>query len=195
MLYILPGLAFHITVDFMHYSCPYGFIGKEVDVRVTDSAIEIFYQQNRVASHKRLRGRKRQYSTIPDHMPEKHQHYQEWNGDRFRQWARKIGTNTYKVIEAILTSKAVEEQAYLTCRSLLKLADAHTPARLEEACCKACQFSKSPSYKSVKNILTAMGTMDSRTADHSSADPVVVPQNRYGITRGAAYYGGKDNAE
>ena len=121
--------------------------------------------------------------------------YQEWNGDRFRQWARKIGTNTYKVIEAILTSKAVEEQAYLTCRSLLKLADAHTPARLEEACCKACQFSKSPSYKSVKNILTAMGTMDSRTADHSSADPVVVPQNRYGITRGAAYYGGKDNAE
>lgn len=186
---------YHITVDFMHYSCPYGFIGKEVDVRVTDSAIEIFYQQNRVASHKRLRGRKGQYSTIPDHMPEKHQHYQEWNGDRFRQWARKIGTNTYKVIEAILTSKAVEEQAYLTCRSLLKLADAHTPARLEEACCKACQFSKSPSYKSVKNILTAMSTMDSRTADHSSADPVVVPQNRYGITRGAAYYGGKDNAE
>ena len=74
---------YHITVDFMHYSCPYGFIGKEVDVRVTDSAIEIFYQQNRVASHKRLRGRKGQYSTIPDHMPEKHQHYQEWNGDRF----------------------------------------------------------------------------------------------------------------
>ena len=179
----------------MHYSCPYGFIGKEVDVRVTDSAIEIFYQQNRVASHKRLRGRKGQYSTIPDHMPEKHQHYQEWNGDRFRQWARKIGTNTYKVIEAILTSKAVEEQAYLTCRSLLKLVDAHTPARLEEACCKACQFSKSPSYKGVKNILTAMSTMDSRTADHSSADLVVVPQNRYGITRGAAYYGGKDNAE
>lgn len=79
----------------MHYSCPYGFIGKEVDVRGTDSAIEIFYQQNRVASHKRLRGRKRQYSTIPDHMPEKHQHYQEWNGDRFRQRARKIGTSSF----------------------------------------------------------------------------------------------------
>lgn len=86
---------YHITVDFMHYSCPYGFIGKEVDVRGTDSAIEIFYQQNRVASHKRLRGRKRQYSTIPDHMPEKHQHYQEWNGDRFRQRARKIGTSSF----------------------------------------------------------------------------------------------------
>ena len=191
----MPDLAFHITVDFMHYSCPYGFIGKEVDVRVTDSAIEIFYQQNRIASHKRLRGRRGQYSTMPDHMPEKHQHYQEWNGDRFRQWARKIGTNTYKVVEAILTSKAVEEQAYLTCRSLLKLADTYSPAKLEEACCKACQFSKSPSYKSVKNILTVMSTIDSKAADHSSADPAAVPQNRYGITRGAAYYGGKDHAE
>ena len=92
----------------MHYSCPYEFIGKEVDVRLTDSAVEIYYNQNRIASHKRLRGRRGQYSTVADHMPEKHRHYQEWNGERFRQWARKIGTSTYKVVVSILSSKAVE---------------------------------------------------------------------------------------
>lgn len=33
---------YHIMLDFMHYSCPYVLIGKDVDVRVTDSSVEIF---------------------------------------------------------------------------------------------------------------------------------------------------------
>ena len=186
---------YHITLDFMHYSCPYVFIGKEVDVRVTDSLVEIFYGPNRIASHRHLRGRKGQYSTIQEHMPEKHQHYQEWNGDRFRKWARNIGTNTYKVVDSILTSKAVEEQTYLTCRSLLKLSDAYSPERLEEACHKACQFTRNPSYKSVRNILAAMGDREARTGSDISMERVADPHSRYGITRGAEYYGGDSHAE
>ena len=184
---------YHVTLDFMHYSCPYVLIGKEVDVRVTDSAIEIFCGQERVASHKRLHGRKGQYSTVPDHMPEKHRHYQEWNGDRFRQWARTIGTNTYKVVETILSSKAVEEQTYLTCRSLLKFSDTYSNAMLEEACRKVCQFSQKPSYNSVKNVLQAMEVKAGSTTPANNNGEV---QNRYGITRGADYYGGgADHAE
>jgi len=179
----------------MHYSCPYDLIGKDVDVRVTDSTIEIFYKQNRVASHKRLHGRRGQYSTSQDHMPEKHKHYQEWNGDRFRQWARKIGTNTYKVIESILASKVIEEQSYLTCRSLLKLSDTYSPQKLEEACHKACQYSQKPSYKSVKNILIAMNTMEARATGNAPDDSGGVTHNRFGITRGAEYYGGGSHAE
>lgn len=179
----------------MHYSCPYEFIGKEVDVRITDSTIEIFYNQSRIASHKRLHGRRGQYSTVQDHMPEKHQHYQEWNGDRFRQWARKIGSGTCKVINSILASKAIEEQSFLTCRSLLKLSDTYSPARLEEACCKACQFSQTPSYTSVKNILAAMAAMDAKAADNSPSGDSLPSHGRYGITRGASYYGGNSHAE
>ena len=183
---------YHITLDFMHYSCPYEYIGKDVDVRVTDSTVEIFYQQGRIASHKRLKGRRGQYSTMPDHMPEKHQLYQEWNGDRFRQWARKIGIGTYKVVVSILSSKAVEEQTFLTCRSLLKLSDTYSPEKLEEACCKACQFSQQPSYKSVRNILTAMSEREARASGTVPATDGVPERNRYAITRGAAYYGGGD---
>ena len=179
----------------MHYSCPYELIGKEVDARVTDSAVEIFYKQNRVASHKRLYGRKGQYSTLTEHMPEKHQHYQEWNGDRFRQWARKVGTNTYKVVDSILTSKAVEEQAYLSCRSLLKLSDTYSQEKLEEACRKACQFSRKPSYKSVKTILTSITATDSKSSSNAALKDISDPHSRYGITRGAKYYGGDDHAE
>ena len=82
---------YHISVDGMLYSVPYEYIKKKVDVKVTDTTIEIFYNHNRIASHCRLKGRPGQYSTITEHMPEDHQKYLEWNGDRFRKWAERIG--------------------------------------------------------------------------------------------------------
>ena len=76
---------YHISVDGMLYSVPYEFIKRKVDVRVTDTVIEIFYNHNRIASHRRLYGRKGQYSTVTEHMPADHQAYLEWNGDRYRR--------------------------------------------------------------------------------------------------------------
>ena len=35
-----------------------------------------------------------QYSMVTEHMPESHQQYLEWNGDRFRKWAGRIGSST-----------------------------------------------------------------------------------------------------
>jgi hypothetical protein len=58
-----------------------------VDVRVPETTMEIFYNKNSIASHRRLRSRKGQYSTVTEHMPEDHQKYLEWNGNRFRSWA------------------------------------------------------------------------------------------------------------
>ena len=81
---------YHISVDGMLYSVPYEYIKKKVDVKVTDTTIEIFYNHNRIASHRRLKGRPGRYSTITEHMPEDHQKYLEWNGDRFRKWAEGL---------------------------------------------------------------------------------------------------------
>ena len=58
---------YHISVDGMLYSVPYEYIKKKVDVKVTDTTIEIFYNHNRIASHRRLKGRSGQYSTITEH--------------------------------------------------------------------------------------------------------------------------------
>ena len=97
---------YHISVDGMLYSVPYEYINKKVEVKVTDTTIEIFYNHNRIASHHRLKGRPGQYSTITEHMPEYHQKYLEWNGDHFRKLAERIGINTYTVVNAILTPNA-----------------------------------------------------------------------------------------
>jgi transposase len=174
---------YHISLDGMLYSVPFEYIKRKVDVRVTDQIIEVFYNHNRIASHMRLYGRKGQYGTILEHMPEDHQKYLEWNGDRFRRWAEQIGINTYKAIDAILTSKPVEQQTYRGCMGLLKLADRYSSERLEKACAKALTYTASPSYKSIKNII-AVG--DNSESEEKKSKTTV--NNQYGITRGADYY-------
>ena len=176
---------YHISVDGMLYSVPYEYIKRKVDVRVTDTIIEIFYNHNRIASHRRLYGRKGQYSTVTEHMPADHQKYLEWNGDRFRKWAGRIGTNTCKVVHAILTSQRVEQQSYRSCMGLLKLADKYSAGRLEAACRKALSYTASPSYKSIKNILAAgQDKMEPELQAPNSAST----QSKHAITRGADYY-------
>lgn len=98
---------YHICVGSMYYSVPHEYMTRKVDVRVTASTIEVFYKQARIASH-RLYGRKGQYSTVTAYMPEDHQKYLEWKGDRLRCRGAQVGPNTVIVVNAILTSQRVE---------------------------------------------------------------------------------------
>ena len=179
--YATVQFNYHISCDGMLYSVPYTFIKKKVDVRVTGQTIEVFYAQQRIASHRRLYGRKGQYSTVTEHMPPEHQQYLEWNGDRFRKWAKQIGESTFRVVDAILSSGRIEQQSYRSCMALLRMPERYSAERLEAACAKALTYTDSPSYKSIKNILAA-GT--------DNAEPAVpeATHNQHGITRGADYY-------
>ena len=174
---------YHISVDGMLYSVPYEYIKKKVDVKVTDTTIEIFYNHNRIASHCRLKGRPGQYSTVTEHMPEDHQKYLEWNGDRFRKWAERIGINTYTVVNAILTSKRVEQQTYRSCMGLLKLAEKYSDALPQATCKKALSYTSSPSYKSIKNILVTGSVKPEPETTESKTT-----HKTHGITRGSDYY-------
>lgn len=179
---------YHIAVEKMYYSVPFQYIREKVDVRITETTIEIFFNHSRIASHRRLTGRLGQYSAVTEHMPPDHQKYLEWNGDRFRRWADSIGINTSKVVDAILTSGRVEQQSYRSCMELLKLAEKYSPARLEEVCAKALTFSSRPSYKSIKNLLVSLKDSPEQLVSDDSSTETTKPR---GITRGARYYGGK----
>ena len=178
---------YHVVVDKIYYSVPHQYIKNKVEVRVTEAIIEVFYRQNRIASHRRLYGRPGQYSTVLDHMPETHQKYLEWDGDRFRRWANQVGRSTYEVINGILTSGRVEQQSYRSCMGLLKLAERYSPEHLDAACKKALAYSYTPSYKSIKNLLTTV------KAEPDNESQEAQKANQYGITRGARYYGGNDS--
>ena len=103
---------YHISVDRMNYSVPYEYIKQKVDVRLTGSAVEIYFCGTRVASHLRLYGRPNQYSTLKEHMPPEHTAYLQWNSERFLRWASSIGENTAAVVRVFLTAHKVEQQGY-----------------------------------------------------------------------------------
>lgn len=105
----------------MNYSVPYEYIKQKVDVRLTKSTVEVFFNGNRICSHPRLHGRPNQYSTVEAHMPAHHQKYMQWNGERFRRWATKIGENTHTVIDALLYPYWIVNIAFVSATSTMWL--------------------------------------------------------------------------
>ena len=175
---------YHISVDKQFYSVPYEYIKHKVDVRITSRVIEVFFEGSRICSHLRLTGRPGQYSTTEAHMPPKHQQYLRWDGDKFREWAEKIGPQTKLVIDGILTRYKVEQQAYRACMGLLKLADKYSRQRLEDACEVVWNYTAEPGYKTVAAVLKA--GQDKLLEDN---DKTPVEPSPFGFTRGAEYYG------
>ena len=187
-------LNYHISVDKMYYSVPYEYIKYKVDVRLTASMVEVFCKNLRIASHRRLYGHPGQYSTVNEHMPEKHRQYTQWNAQRFTKWASDIGPFTEQAVKAIIASRKVEEQSYKTCIALLKLADTYSVSRLEAACEKSLMYVAVPSFRSIRAILQ---TGRDRVKNKSNKVSVEKTQSEdtstFAFTRGAAYYGGKNN--
>lgn len=174
---------YHVEVDKMYYSVPYSYIQKKVDVKTTGTVIEVYFNHVRICSHARLYGRLGQYATNPEHMPPNHREYVAWDSDRFLAWACKIGDRTRELVQQVLASKKIEQQAYKSCFGLLKLADRYSAARLENACQKALSL-RSPSYTTVNNILK--NGMDRMEAPVSSSNVISINSK----IRGSRYYAG-----
>ncbi|MPN50507.1 hypothetical protein SDC9_198134 [bioreactor metagenome] len=157
-----------------------------MDVRITHSVVEVFYNSHRICSHPRLYGKPGQYHTIPEHMPDKHKMYLQWNSERFLSWAYSIGQYTGSVIKAILNSHKIEQQGYRACMGVLKLCDKYGIKRLEAACEKALSYTPNPSYKNIDSILkSGQDKLIPLPEKMHSAD------ESHSFTRGADYYGRK----
>jgi hypothetical protein len=180
---------YHITVEGQNYSVPYEYIKQKVNVRLTRSIVEIFYEDTRIASHKRLYGAPGQYSTFEEHMPKSHQEYLTWNGDRFLSWAGKIGKNTQEVVRLLLSRNKVEQQGYKSCMALLKLSEAYSDQKLEEACQTVLTFTSRPGYKAVQSVLKARKAKAAAEAESAPSQPAGSP---HGFTRGRDYYQPKE---
>lgn len=178
---------YHISINKMYYSVPYEYIGYYVDVRVTNKIIEVFYKDCRIASHVKLTGKTDQYQTNPEHMPQNHQKYQQWNTESIIKWAEDIGEHTTIVVKSILSACRVEQQGYRACISLMKSADKYSVQRLENACQRALSYTPNPGYKSV---LTILKTGSDKLSNIS--EPIKSNQaEEFEITRGSDYYGRK----
>ncbi|MHB1458914.1 MAG: IS21 family transposase [Armatimonadota bacterium] len=145
------NIDYHISVDKHLYSVPYILVGETVTVRMSSVCVEILHSNKRVASH--IRSYKQNAATTnPEHMPESHKQYLEWQPSRIIDWAGKIGPNTASLVEKILASRRHPEMGYRSCLGLIRLSKNYPTHRLEAACMRALKIN-ALSYKNVKSIL------------------------------------------
>lgn len=167
---------YHVTVDYMHYSVDHSLIGEQVDVKLTSSSVTCLHGGEVVAVHPRLRGRKGQYSTVEEHMPENHAALNDpWSPGRFTSWAKRVGPETEAAIGRVLASRAIVEQSFVSCRNILGLSKTYTPALLERACAKMSAASALPSYTGLKNAILAMKAADAEARANGKPVPKAAP--------------------
>ncbi|AQQ54192.1 transposase [Planococcus lenghuensis] len=181
---------YHIHVEKMYYSVPYEYIKHVVDVRITRTMIEVFFNNFRIASHKRYYGNEGHPTTVSEHMPAQHQQYVDFNRDYFLEWAKTAGPYTETTMKAILAAYRVEKQALKSCLALTKLADQYSIERVETACGRALDYSPRPNLTSIKTILkTGQDRLQSSESDSTEKNQAT---SSHGYTRGAAYFGRKE---
>jgi len=149
-------MNYHITLteDGHQYSIPYKYIGKKVVANYDTDTVEIFYELNRIALHKRSY-RKNDYTSCIEHMPENHQKIAEqrgWDADYFLREAAKTGPHTEQYVAGVLKGRNIIQQAFDACKGILRLGGKYGQERLEAACKRALQGDRY-NYKTVDNIL------------------------------------------
>lgn len=143
---------YHIELreDNHYYSCPWQLRGKRVMVVYTQSMVEIYHQNRRVALHKRERNRG--YTTLKEHMPSKHRFYAELTPEDVANRAEQIGKEVKAFVEEVFEYKANKYQALRTSLGIVDLSRRFGPERVNKACKRAFEF-RSFSYRVVRDIL------------------------------------------
>ncbi len=148
---------YHITLgeNYHHYSVPYHYIGKQVSAIYDTDLVEIYYQFQRIALHRRSY-KKHDFTTVTEHMPTGHQRYfeqQGWTPEYFLTQALGIGPSVHLYVDGVLKARAFTEQTYNACRGILRLRQQYGSQRLEAACCRALG-GQVFNYRTIHNILT-----------------------------------------
>ena len=142
----------YFSTDKHYYSVPSKYRGLKVTIAFTDSEIEVYAKNRRIAFHRREEG-VNQYTTNRDHMPPAHQYQSGLSVDKFLQWAGKIGPQTQQAVATVLASREVPQQAFKSSQGILSLAKTHGSISLELACRLVNGVDGVPSYKNLKRIL------------------------------------------
>ena len=145
------NIDYHIEFDAHYYSVPHRLVGKQVDLRITDTAVEVSHGNQRVAIHGRSRKRGG-FTTLTEHMPASHRAHREWTPAKLVDWGRSVGVATAAVVQWQMEHRPHPEQGYRACLGMRRLAKQYSPQRLEAACARALAI-RSPGLASVTSIL------------------------------------------
>lgn len=176
---------YHVQLkeDKHYYSVPYLLKGKEVRLIYDDRNVAIYHDNIRIVQHKRTKSA-HQYTTQKDHMPLNHRFADNWDPERIKRWAERIGKHTLWVVCYILDSKKYPEQAYKSCMGILGQAKKHGGDFLELACRKASNLER-VNYKFICEEVSKI--KDQYTKEQEDKQPSLLPKIHENV-RGHEYY-------
>ena len=175
---------YHVPVLDNFYSVSYLLANQRVDACCTDTMVEVFVGDRRVASHQRLHG-KGQVSTQREHMPKSHRAHAEWTPSRLAEWAATAGASASRFVAELVRPLAHPEQGYHACLGVMRLGQAYGTERLDAACARAERLG-SFKYATLLNILK--NGQDRLPLPDVDVDDAV-RRERHDNIRGPEYYG------
>lgn len=175
----------YVTWKRNYYSVPLVNVGASVDLRITETMLEVYRNQERLTSHRLLPASAiNQYRTNDSDIPADRQ-WRQWEPKRVRGWASRIGPSAVEVVDRIFASFPLAEQGLNAALAVLRLSRKFSPERLEAACRVALQSQvRSPRYAHLRPILD---TGQDRTSIRTDSLPEPEPG---GYVRGSDYYSG-----
>lgn len=173
----------HVVWARNFYSVPFSHIGALVDLRVTETMLEVYRRDERLTSHLLLpASTTNQYQTNDADLPEGRS-FQAWDRARIEGWAARMGPATVTVIGKIFETVFIDEAGFDAALAVLRLSRRFPPARLEAACELALRGPvRSPRYAHLRPILD---TGQDKTGHTPEPEP-----DDGGYVRGGAYYAG-----
>lgn len=177
------NIDFHVVWQTNRYSVPYTYVGKKLDLRITEQLVEVYDGGERVATHPRFPDFVRyKPHTCVEHMPPEFVR-PRWDDARMRRWAADIGENTSVVVERLFSEVQIKEQAYNSVMAVLNLTKAYGTDRLEAACAYALEKAAVVRCRFLKSVL-ANGV-------ESRRETIIPTCEDGGYVRGSSYYSGK----
>ena len=170
----------HVEFEAHRYSVPCALIGRALELRITAATVEVLHAGQRVASHRRS-AQRGGFTTVTEHLPERHQAHAQWTPERLVAWGERIGVACAATVVRMLQRQRHPEHAYRACLGLLSLAKRFGEARLEGACVMALQLGTAK-YTHIRDILVNRSDLAPANEASSWDSPA------HAHVRGANYY-------
>ncbi|HKC69762.1 MAG TPA: hypothetical protein VKG26_16100 [Bacteroidia bacterium] len=171
-----------LAQDKHFYSVPYIYIGKRVKVLYTRYNVEIFYEYERIALHKRS-NRPHKYTIDKEHLPPTHKFVVELEPDRLLSLADDIHKDVTVFISKILNkNREHRDQRIRACQGILDFSKKVGNDRLIKACQLALEC-EIHNYLIIKKILREGLDMN---REKNTTEKLSMPQ--HDNIRGSEYY-------
>jgi hypothetical protein len=138
----------HVQFEKTLYSVPFRLMGQQLWLRATDQLIQIYREQERVATHVRTSSRRR--STVRDHLPPDALAWTMADPQHCLRESERIGPQCHALVQRLFADRVLDHLR--AAQGVIRLEKQHGAARLEAACGRALAFDD-PRYRTVKTIL------------------------------------------